>query len=71
MGDGAAIVIVEDEFIVALDIQRQLERNGYAVKGIFPSGEELLDRFEGLRPDLVLMDIKLQGKLDGVETSGS
>ncbi len=69
MADGAAIVIVEDEFIVALDIQRYLERNGYSVKGILPSGEEFLDRVEDLKPDLVLMDIKLQGKLDGVETA--
>lgn len=69
MADGAAIVIVEDEFIVALDIQRYLERNGYSVKGILPSGEELLDRVEELKPDLVLMDIKLQGDLDGVETA--
>jgi len=69
MGDKAAIVIVEDEFIVALDVQRHLERCGYTVKGIFPSGEELLARIEELRPDLVLMDIHLQGKLDGVETS--
>mgnify|MGYP001324465685 CR=1 FL=1 len=69
MADGAAIVIVEDEFIVALDIQRYLERNGYAVRGILPSGEELLEKVEDLKPDLVLMDIRLQGKLDGVETA--
>lgn len=69
MADGAAIVIVEDEFIVALDIQRYLERNGYSVRGILPSGEEFLERVEELDPDLVLMDIKLQGKLDGVETA--
>ncbi len=69
MADGAAIVIVEDEFIVALDIQRYLERNGYSVKGILPSGEELLEKVEDLKPDLVLMDIRLQGSLDGVETA--
>ncbi len=69
MADGAAIVIVEDEFIVALDIQRYLERNGYEVKGVLPSGEELLEKVEDLKPDLVLMDIRLQGKLDGVETA--
>ena len=69
MPDGASIVIVEDEAIVALDIQRHLERNGYVVKGVFPSGEELLEQVERLKPDLVLMDIRLQGSLDGVETS--
>jgi two-component system, cell cycle sensor histidine kinase and response regulator CckA len=69
MGDNAAIIIVEDEFIVALDIQRHLERNGYEVKGIFASGEELLAHVEELHPDLVLMDIRLQGKLDGVDTA--
>lgn len=69
MQENAAIVIVEDEFIVALDIKRHLERSGYEVKGIFASGEQLLERVEELRPNLVLMDIRLQGKLDGVDTA--
>lgn len=63
------ILIVEDEKIVALDIQKQLEKSGYEVCGIFGSGEETLHTFDDLNPDIVLMDIQLQGKMDGVETA--
>jgi PAS domain S-box-containing protein len=65
----AKIAIVEDENIVALDIRSFLGRSGYAVVGIFSSGEELLQRFPEIRPDLVLMDIKIRGRVDGVETA--
>jgi len=63
------IVVVEDEYIVALDIRSFLERSGYGVAGVFSSGEELLERLDSLAPDLILMDIKIRGKLDGVETA--
>ncbi len=63
------IVIVEDENIVALDIKMHLKKFGFQVVGIFASGEETLEQLEVLKPDLILMDIKLQGKLDGLETS--
>jgi PAS domain S-box-containing protein len=63
------IAIVEDEFIVALDIKSFLERSGYAVAGIFSAGEDLLADFEAKAPDLILMDIKIKGSLDGVETA--
>jgi two-component system cell cycle sensor histidine kinase/response regulator CckA len=63
------ILIVEDENIVALDIKHHLEKFGYKVAGMAATGEEVLDRFESISPDLLLMDIKLQGDLDGVETA--
>jgi PAS domain S-box-containing protein len=63
------VAIVEDEFIVALDIKSFLERSGYQVAGMFSSGEELLQDFAQKSPDLVLMDIKIRGAMDGVETS--
>jgi PAS domain S-box-containing protein len=63
------ITIVEDEYIVALDIKSFLERSGYSITGVYPSGEDLLESFAKKRPDLILMDIKLRGKLDGVETA--
>jgi two-component system, cell cycle sensor histidine kinase and response regulator CckA len=63
------VAIVEDEYIVALDIKSFLERSGYTVAGMFASGEDLLGEFEARRPDLVLMDIKIRGRLDGVETA--
>jgi len=68
--DKVKILIVEDEKIVALDMRKQLEKSGYEVCGIYSSGEETLSRFESISPDLVLMDIQLQGKMDGVDTAG-
>ncbi len=66
---GSKILIVEDEHIVALDIRLHLQKCGYTVPGIFSSGEEALEHMEELQPDIVLMDIQLQGELDGVETA--
>ncbi|MCX7788308.1 MAG: response regulator [Spirochaetes bacterium] len=63
------ILIVEDENIVALDIKMHLRKYGFQVAGIFSSGEEVLAHIEEAKPDLILMDIKLQGNLDGLETS--
>ncbi|MCK4541913.1 MAG: response regulator [Spirochaetales bacterium] len=61
------ILIIEDESIVALDIQGHLQRNGYEVLGIFSSGENALEKLPDQLPDIVLMDIRLQGQMDGVE----
>lgn len=63
------VLIVEDERIVALDLQYQLRRLGYAVSDIASSGEEALRIAEEVQPDVVLMDIRLGGVLDGVETA--
>ena len=63
------IIIVEDEGIVALQIKTSLEQRGYAVAGIFASGEEALASIEATKPDLTLMDMKLQGDLDGIKTA--
>lgn len=63
------IVIVEDEGIVALQIKGKLEQKGYEVVGMFASGEEALQNIQALRPDLIMMDMTLQGELDGIETA--
>ncbi|MFP4490997.1 MAG: response regulator [Spirochaetaceae bacterium] len=63
------IMIVEDEGVVALDIQRHLVKFGYEITGIHPTGEEAVEAFLQEEPDLILMDIRLQGKLDGFETA--
>ena len=63
------ILIVEDENIVALDIKMHLRKYGFEVAGIYSSGEEVLAHIDEVKPDLILMDIKLQGALDGLETS--
>ena len=65
----ASVLIVEDESIVALDIQTTLRGLGYQVVGIAMSGAEALRFVEELRPDLVLMDIGLSGAVDGIHTA--
>jgi DNA-binding NtrC family response regulator len=65
----ASILIVEDEQIVAIDIQTQLEDLGYRVSGTAISGEQACRMVERDQPDLVLMDINLDGPLDGIETA--
>jgi two-component system, cell cycle sensor histidine kinase and response regulator CckA len=65
----ARILIVEDESIVARDIQKTLEHLGYEVLSIEHSGENALKRIEERTPDLVLMDIVLKGQMDGIETA--
>jgi PAS domain S-box-containing protein len=60
------ILIVEDERIVARDIQTQLTRLGYAVVGTTRFGEQAVQLATELNPDLVLMDIRLEGAVDGI-----
>ncbi|MEX5219346.1 MAG: response regulator [Nitrospiraceae bacterium] len=64
----ANILIVEDEPIVAKDIQVSLQRLGYRVPATATSGEEAIRKAGESRPDLILMDIVLKGNMDGVET---
>ncbi|MCA1987176.1 MAG: response regulator, partial [Desulfovibrio sp.] len=63
------IMIVDDERIVALDIKNTLERLGYKVPAICSTGEEAVDKAAELTPDLILMDIKLRGEMDGVQAA--
>jgi len=65
----ARILIVEDEAIVAVDIQKTLQKLGYDVPATAFSGEVALRKAEELHPDVVLMDIVLQGKMDGIEAA--
>ena len=62
----ARILIVEDEGIVARDLRRSLERLGYQVVGLASTGEDAVTKAVEARPDLVLMDIRLGGSMDGV-----
>lgn len=63
------IMLVEDEVIVALDVQQRLERLGYEVVSHATSGEEAVRQARKESPDLILMDIKIRGKMDGIETA--
>lgn len=60
------VLIVEDEIIVARDIEQQVAGLGYLPVGIASSAEQALEMTETLRPDLVLMDIQLVGPVDGI-----
>jgi signal transduction histidine kinase len=61
------ILIVEDEGIVAFNLQQRLQQMGYQVTGLAESGSEGLSLVSSQRPDLVLMDIHIKGEMDGIE----
>ncbi len=63
---GERIAVVEDERLVALDIKNHLERFGYVVPKTFTRAEDALAYIASESPDLVLMDIHLEGELDGI-----
>ncbi|MES2163689.1 MAG: ATP-binding protein [Pseudomonadota bacterium] len=65
----ARILIVEDERVVALDLSSTLEKLGYAVIGSVISGAEAIECAREQRPDLILMDIRLNGKIDGIDAA--
>ncbi|MCU0537637.1 MAG: PAS domain S-box protein, partial [Hydrococcus sp. Prado102] len=63
------ILIVEDEIIVAKDIENKLKRLGYIVPALASSGEEAIKKAAEANLDLVLMDIRLRGNIDGIEAA--
>ena len=63
------ILIVEDEQLVADDLRETLEYLGYSVAALVASGEDAIHKVESVQPDLVLMDIRLAGEMDGIEAS--
>ena len=63
------ILVVEDEVITAMDIQRRLKNLGYQVPVIVCSGEEAIEKVKENKPDLILMDINLFGGMDGIEAA--
>ncbi len=63
------IVIVEDEKIIALDLQRRLERFGYKVVGMVGDGRDAVEIARVHQPDIILMDIMLMGAMDGIEAA--
>lgn len=68
-GCTAKVLIVEDEGTVAAHIQLCLERLGYEVVGIADTGQDALDLARDHQPDLVTMDVILQGSMDGIQTA--
>ncbi|HEY4800840.1 MAG TPA: LytTR family transcriptional regulator DNA-binding domain-containing protein [Bacteroidia bacterium] len=63
------ILVVEDESIVAKDIQQSLKKLGYEVLGVCSTGEDAMKKAEMTKPNLVLMDIMLKGDLSGIDAA--
>jgi len=63
------ILIVEDEAIIAKDIQNILKNFGYSFIDLASSGEESVKKAENLHPALVLMDIRIKGHMNGIEAA--
>lgn len=63
------VLLVEDEEIVGKFIEKQLSSAGYIVVDLVNSGETAIERVSSLNPDIVLMDIKIMGPIDGIETA--
>ena len=63
------ILIVEDDLIVATNIKEKLKYKGYSVVGCCREGESVYAESTRLKPDLILMDIKLSGNMEGIDTA--
>jgi two-component system, cell cycle sensor histidine kinase and response regulator CckA len=64
-----SILIVEDEGLIALDLKKKLEQVGYTVPMVVDNSDDAIIGVESLRPSLVLMDIRLRGPRDGIDTA--
>ena len=69
MENGISVFVVEDESIVAKDIQFSLEKFGYSVLGISNNGTDALKQIVELEPSIVLMDIMIKGPLTGIDVA--
>ncbi len=69
MNEKIKILVVEDEYIVAIDLKKVLEKLGYEVTSFVGKGEEAIKKAEAEGPDLILMDIMLSGQLNGIQTA--
>jgi len=63
------ILVAEDERIIAMDIRRILEKEDYEITYVAASALDVIEKAEIYRPDVILMDIMLEGELDGVEAA--
>ena len=63
------ILVVDDEAIITMQLEERLTAMGYTVAGMAASGEDAVDKARRMRPDLVLMDIVMPGKMNGIEAA--
>lgn len=69
MGNKVRILLVEDEALTAKLLERNLNLVGYEVCGVVSTGESAIQMAEDTSPDIVIMDILLPGKIDGIEAA--
>jgi two-component system, response regulator PdtaR len=62
------ILLVEDDYIISMLLEKQIRRMGYEVAGKVESGEQAIEYTREEKPDLILMDIEIKGEIDGIET---
>ena len=63
------ILVVEDQRLIAADIENTLKKLGYVVVGNVSSGEDAISTSDQVRPELVLMDVRLRGEMDGIQAA--
>lgn len=68
MGTSKKVMIVEDDPLLSIVEEKMVEKLGYTVIGKAKSGEEALAKFKELNPEILIVDIQLEGKLDGIQT---
>jgi CheY-like chemotaxis protein len=69
MNDIPSILIVEDELVVAMYLHLSIEQLGFRVAGECTTGEDALALEERVRPDVIIMDVHIKGKMDGIDTA--
>lgn len=69
MNSPLKILLVEDEFLIAIGLEYKLKQEKYEIVKIVPSGEKAVEFVHTQTPDLILMDIRLAGEIDGVEAA--
>ncbi len=69
MEEDVRVLVVEDDSLIALDMQRMLSASGYTITSISSSGEEAIRRAAQEKPHVILMDIQLTGDMNGLETA--
>ncbi len=65
----AKILIVEDEAIIAMEMESSVQSLGYEVTSIVDTGEKAIAKAEEVKPDLILMDIPIKEEMDGIDTA--
>ncbi len=69
MDSGKRVLIVEDESLTAMALDSHLRRMGYEVLGFSATGEDAVLKAKRERPDIIFMDVRLAGKMDGIEAA--